>query len=417
MPKEKGTQTTTSSSAGSFLRAFLFAIILASFAQQVVFVIFQRRESSSTTRPRLKTKQSRRDIKMQILQPRTSKVTQNEVIVGLSSLAGLYAKMEEKHAIDVVHCALDLGFRNFDTAPHYGLGLSEERFGKALKSYPKMTEDLREEIKIWTKVGRVIKDKNDVLETDRVEEGNVLGHPDCVFPENNPESRPTLNYTGDGVAQSLTDSLERIGVKHIFGIRVHDCEDEIRFEEAANKDTGAFVKIKRMRDEEKVVEDVSLGGNDPMYSLRAIRESAENTFDGVMAAGSWNLIDQDGCELYKECEKRGMYIHNAGIYASGLLVGGSTYKYGPANENVMAKKKAWEQLCEEFGNVSLPAVAMAFSAAPNVVKKFAVGVKSRFEVEKTLEWLNEIDNIDPKIWEEAKLRGLLSSDCTVPNVF
>ena len=101
MPKEKGTQTTTSSSAGSFLRAFLFAIILASFAQQVVFVIFQSRESS-TTRPRLKTKQSRRDIKMQILQPRTSTVTQNEVIVGLSSLAGLYAKMEEKHAIDVV---------------------------------------------------------------------------------------------------------------------------------------------------------------------------------------------------------------------------------------------------------------------------------------------------------------------------
>jgi D-threo-aldose 1-dehydrogenase len=154
-----------------------------------------------------------------------------------------------------------------------------------------------------------------------------------------------------------------------------------------------------------------------MYSLRAIRESADDTFDGVMAAGSWNLIDQDGCELYKECEKRGMYIHNAGIYASGLLVGGSTYKYGPASEEVMAKKKAWERLCEEFGNVSLPAVAMAFSVAPNVVKKFAVGVKSRFEVEKTLEWLNEIDNIDPKIWEEAKRRGLLSSDCTVPNVF
>ena len=66
---------------------------------------------------------------------------------------------------------------------------------------------------------------------------------------------------------------------------------------------------------------------------------AGNTFDGVMAAGSWNLIDQDGFELYKECEKRGMYIHNAGIYASGLLVGGSTYKYGPADEEVIAKKK------------------------------------------------------------------------------
>ena len=399
-----------------FFRAFFLAIILASLAQQFLVL---RRPSGDSSRARAASSSSTSSTQQMSfsLQPRTKKVTRNEVIIGLSSLAGLYTKMEEQHAIDVVHCALDLGFRNFDTAPHYGLGLSEERFGKALKSYPKMSRELREEIKIWTKVGRVIKDKRDVLETDRVEEGNVFGHPDCMFPENNPESRPTLNYTGDGIAQSLTDSLERIGVKHIFGIRVHDCEDEMRYNEAANKDTGAFVKIKQMRDDEKVVEDVSLGGNDPMYSLRAIRESADNTFDGVMAAGSWNLIDQDGCELYKECEKRGMYIHNAGIYASGLLVGGSTYKYGPANEEVIAKKKAWEALCEEFGNVSLPAVAMAFSVAPNVVKKFAVGVKSRFEVEKTLEWLNEIDNIDPKIWEEAKRKGLLASDCTVPSVF
>ena len=351
------------------------------------------------------------------LKPRTEKVTKREVIIGLSSLAGLYEKMDEQRAIDTVHAALELGFRNFDTAPHYGLGLSERRFGLALRSYPKMSEELMRELKIFTKVGRVVKHRRDITKMDRVEFGNVLGHEDCVFPENDPDSRPTLNYTAAGIEQSLRDSLHRIGVESIYGIRVHDCEDEVRYEEASDLENGAFKKIKEMRDDERVVSDVSLGGNDPAYSLRAIRESAENTFDGVMAAGSWNLIDQDGCELYKECEDRGMYIHNAGIYASGLLVGGKTYKYGDAPEHVIKKKKEWEKLCEEFGNVSLPAVAMAFSVAPKVVEKFAVGVKSRFEVEKTLEWLNEIDSIDPKIWDEAKKRGLLANDCAVPNVF
>ena len=55
--------------------------------------------------------------------------------------------------------------RNFDTAPHYGLGLSEERLGAALgrfavtgaRGYSGLPP-----IKIWTKVGRLVKLKTKV---------------------------------------------------------------------------------------------------------------------------------------------------------------------------------------------------------------------------------------------------------------
>src|SRR6187551_3441232 len=42
------------------------------------------------------------------------------------------------------------GVRYFDTAPHYGLGLSERRLGALLRTYP------RDEYTISTKAGRLL---------------------------------------------------------------------------------------------------------------------------------------------------------------------------------------------------------------------------------------------------------------------
>ena len=43
--------------------------------------------------------------------------------------------------------ALDCGFDTFDTAPHYALGVSEQRLGSALRTYKKPLKHVR----IWTK--------------------------------------------------------------------------------------------------------------------------------------------------------------------------------------------------------------------------------------------------------------------------
>ena len=57
---------------------------------------------------------------------------------------------------------------------------------------------------------------------------------------------------------------------------------------------------------------------------------------------------QDAAELLVVCQERGIRVHNAGIFASGLLVGGDTYKYGPAPPHMVLKTKQWAQLAEEY---------------------------------------------------------------------
>ena len=51
---------------------------------------------------------------------------------GAAVIAGLHRWVDEETALEAVNTAWDLGIRYYDTAPHYGLGLSERRLGKAL---------------------------------------------------------------------------------------------------------------------------------------------------------------------------------------------------------------------------------------------------------------------------------------------
>ena len=44
-----------------------------------------------------------------------------------------FGDISDQEAIDLVHCAQDMGINLFDTAPIYGFGLSEQRLGKALQ--------------------------------------------------------------------------------------------------------------------------------------------------------------------------------------------------------------------------------------------------------------------------------------------
>ena len=44
------------------------------------------------------------------------------------------------------------------------------------------------------------------------------------------------------------------------------------------------------------------------------------TFDSALLAGGWNLLTQEGLPCYEECERRGVAVHIAGVFGSGLLV-------------------------------------------------------------------------------------------------
>ena len=75
--------------------------------------------------------------------------------LGCAQLGNLYHAISDETAAATVRRAWDEGVRYFDTAPHYGLGLSETRLGAALRSFP------RDEYVLSTKVGRVLEPNPD----------------------------------------------------------------------------------------------------------------------------------------------------------------------------------------------------------------------------------------------------------------
>jgi D-threo-aldose 1-dehydrogenase len=73
-----------------------------------------------------------------------------ELGFGGASVGNLHRATGDQVAHDAIDAAWDGGVRYFDTAPHYGLGLSERRLGEALAKRP------RDEYAVSTKVGRLL---------------------------------------------------------------------------------------------------------------------------------------------------------------------------------------------------------------------------------------------------------------------
>ena len=374
------------------------------------------------------------------LKPRTAQIKlATDVVMGCSTLAGMFTALPEGDAVKTVEAALLAGIKTFDTAPHYGLGLSEERLGRALAMLSTIAKLTPGKVQVWTKVGRVIYDssRGETAPKDAdVEHGNMAGNPGCIFPETSKTRTPVLDYTADGVRRSFHDSQRRLRLEPdnlsgkvsgrnspglvernvlltdsgIVGVRVHDAETEERFAAAMKPGSGAVDGMVQLR-KEGLLTNVSIGMNDASYVLRMIEGKPTGTFNSVMLAGSWNLLDQSGLGVLKACDARNIEVHNAGVFASGLLVGGSTYRYSKAPPEMVAKTERWGKLAAKFA-VPLPAVALHFAFAPAVVSKVAVGLKTPAEVESTKRWLSTA--IPAALWSEAKTAGLLDAACPTP---
>ncbi|MBL4769189.1 MAG: aldo/keto reductase [Rhodobacteraceae bacterium] len=61
----------------------------------------------------------------------------SEVSFGCASIGNLYRKISDDDVRGVLETAWKAGIRYFDTAPHYGRGLSETRLGDFLKDAPR----------------------------------------------------------------------------------------------------------------------------------------------------------------------------------------------------------------------------------------------------------------------------------------
>ena len=134
-----------------------------------------------------------------------------ELGFGGASIGNLYRAISDQEAAATVDAAWDAGIRYFDTAPHYGLGLSERRLGAALRDRP------RAELVLSTKVGRT-------LVPNPAPTGSDLAAGGFDVPD---DLHRVFDFSADAVRCGLEASLERLGVDHVDIALVHDPDDHV----------------------------------------------------------------------------------------------------------------------------------------------------------------------------------------------
>jgi D-threo-aldose 1-dehydrogenase len=256
------------------------------------------------------------------------------------------------------------GLRYFDTAPHYGLGLSESRLGAALAGWP------RDRLTVSTKVGRMLEANPDPSGSDLAAGGFAV--PDTL--------RRRFDFSAAAVRRSLEDSLTRLGLDRVDVVYVHDPDDHV--DEAI---AGAVPELLRMRDEGRVTA-VGVGMNQWQAPLRMVRET---DLDVVMLAGRWTLLDRSGEPLLDECAARGVSVVAAAPFNSGLLAravpaAGALFDYGPAGPQVLARARELAAICARHG-VALPAAAVQFPLRHPAVVSVVCGMRTGEQVGSTLD--------------------------------
>lgn len=347
------------------------------------------------------------------------------IIVGCSSLAGLFTPCGDDGAYSVIQKCLELGLTRFDTAPHYGCGLGEERLGKCLALAAAATSSIAGDATsskryfVYTKVGRLMLkkpcDKEDEDEGGEgredmdIDKGNVPGSPSCIFPEAPLDVIPCFDYTAKGVRQSFHDSRDRFGTcaGYISGLRLHDCDSNHHINQAIKE--GGISELVRLRDTEKLIVDVSIGTNNPSAAKYILDAAPPGSFNSLLLANSWNLIDHpiSTQELLMQCHDQSILFQNAGIFASGLLVGGEHYLYSKnIPEAVQSKVMKWKTLCAEL-DIPLGCAALAFSLLFDGIDSVVIGVATAEQVIQCVQWFHLIRERDlTPLWSRAKLEGL-----------
>lgn len=305
-----------------------------------------------------------------------------ELGFGGAALGNLYRETSETQARLAVDAAWDGGVRYYDTAPHYGLGLSERRLGAALAGRP------RAAFVLSTKVGRL-------LEPNPAPTGSDLRAGGFAVPDS---LLRRFDFSRDGVLRSLESSLGRLGVGRVDIVYVHDPDEHV--DQAISEAIPALTELR----DQGAIGAVGAGMNQWQALLRIVRET---DVDVVMLAGRWTLLDRSGAALLAACAERGVGVVAAAPYNSGLLASdwpsaGSHFDYAQPPEQVLARARVLAGICQRHGS-RLPAAALQFPARHPAVTSVVAGMRTAAEVRSALRWLAE--PVPDAAWAELEAGG------------
>ena len=311
-------------------------------------------------------------------------------------------------ALATVGQAYALGVRYFDTAPFYGMGVSEVRVGRGLSALP------RDDYVLSSKVGRLLvpRDGDDRRPPDR--------------PEGLPRLQVRFDYSRAGILRSLEESLKRLELDRIDILYLHDADAEPELEAAAL--ATALPTLMELR-EQGVVRAIGTGMNQWQMPARLIRAF---DLDLVLLAGRYTLLDQsgldqsgldqsaweasDGESFMDLCAARGVRVVVGGPYNSGILAetdlsGPVSFDYAEAGETWVEKARRIQAVCRRHG-ASMKAAALQFVLAHPVVAAVIPGAASVDELEENARLIGQ--PLPAALWAELKAEGLLPAEAATP---
>jgi len=328
-------------------------------------------------------------------------LAKNALGFGGAPLGNLYRAVSDEAAVALVSHAWRIGLRYFDTAPHYGNGLSEQRMGAALGAMP------RDSFVISTKVGRLL-----------------LGHPGASARQHGYVDLPPLvqcfDYSRDGVLRSLADSRRRLGLARIDIVYIHDLdrathgnEFDRHFRTLIESGLPALAELKSAG----VIDAYGIGVNGVDICMETLRHT---DLDVILLAGRYTLADQSALpELLPECVRRDVVVVIGGPFNSGILATGTElpdrsppfFDYAPAPATVIKHVAAIEETCREF-DVPLPAAALQFSAAHPAIAVVLAGARTLEELDTNIAMMRL--PIDSRFWKALRARRLVASAAPLP---
>lgn len=302
---------------------------------------------------------------------------------GGAPLGNLGRPVSDAVAAETMRRAWDGGIRYYDTAPHYGLGLSERRIGAALGRYP------RDEFVVSTKVGRLIVPNPRPRDWD--DDGFAVAG----------DLTRRWDFSAAGVERSLAESLSRLGLDSVDILYVHDPDQA--GEGAAREGLASLARLKAAG----AVKAIGIGTNSTA-GLAGIIE--DGLVDVIMLANRYSLLDHAALDtVLAPARHAGVAVIAAGVFATGLLATArpapdATYEYRAASAEVVERANRIASVCEDHG-VELPAAALAFPLLHPAVAAVAVGMRSPGEVDEDLRRFQA--DVPDGLWSDLVAEGLI----------
>jgi D-threo-aldose 1-dehydrogenase len=311
-------------------------------------------------------------------------ISTSNLSFGGAVIGNLFTEVSDEQAEQALSVSYEAGIRYFDTAPHYGLGLSEQRMGRFLQGID------RASVTISTKVGRLIR-PNPTYSGGQDDQGFAVSA----------QLHREVDYSYDATMRSLEESLERLQVDYVDMVLVHDPDEH---ETAALE--GAFPALDKLR-AEGVIRSYGAGMNQSAMLARFVEKT---DLDVVMLAGRFSLLEQPALEdLLPVAQSKGISVVAAGVFNSGILAreypeDGAHYNYEVAPEIILDRARELARACVEHG-YTLPQVAAQFPLTHPAIAVVCLGARNADQARRNAALFDE--TVPGDFYQDFMERGLL----------